>query len=101
MNLTIDEMFLESSGPNCTFDWVMVYDGHPAKITDDIAMPGVKTYGKYCGRMDRIVVYGSGTQMMVVAHTDSEIGKRGFRAVYQVCSLLTPPYTIFILCIPI
>ena len=76
MNLTIDELFLESSGLNCTFDWVMIYDGHSTE--------GVRSYGKYCGRIDRFTIYGTTKKMMITAHTDGEIGKKGFRAVYQV-----------------
>lgn len=75
MNLTIDEFYLESSNLNCTYDWVTIHDGYDDNAT---------VYGRYCGRLDKFTIYGTSRYMMIKAHSDGEIGKKGFRAVYQV-----------------
>ncbi|ELT92799.1 hypothetical protein CAPTEDRAFT_228056 [Capitella teleta] len=75
VNLTIDEFYLESSNLNCTYDWVTIHDGYDDNAT---------VYGRYCGRLDKFTIYGTSRYMMIKAHSDGEIGKKGFRAVYQV-----------------
>ena len=78
MNLTIDELYMESSGEDCIYDYMMIYDGYSETN---------RSWGRYCGRRPRFVLYGTTNQMMITAVTDSSIGKYGFRAVYQVMDI--------------
>ena len=46
-----------------------------------------RLYGRYCGRLPAWTLYGSNRTIVVIAHTDDDVTKYGFRAVYQVSSL--------------
>ena len=43
-----------------------------------------RLFGRYCGRIPAWTLYGSNRTMVVIAHTDDDVTKYGFRAVYQV-----------------
>lgn len=55
-----------------------------------------RKYGRYCGRIPAWTLYGTNTSMTVIAHTDYDVEKYGFRAVYQVRQLSLFPVPVWI-----
>ena len=53
-----------------------------------------RLFGRYCGRIPAWTLYGSNRTMVVIAHTDDDVTKYGFRAIYQV-SYYTPSLKIY------